>query len=453
MLRIGSAQGFYGDDVTKALPMIEGDHVDVVCFEALAELTLAILRNDMLKNPARGFTWDIPIIAEQILPAAFKRGIPLITNGGGLNPTGAAEVVRTKAAQLGLHGLKIATVTGDDLLPRLSDLITEGERFTNTDTGAPLSLDGPPIVTASAYLGAFPIVEALRQGADIVITGRVADPCLYLAPMIHRFGWAADDWNRLASGIVAGHLLECTGQVVGGNSLALVDEIEPDALAHLGYPIAEVEESGAFVLTKVPGSPGKVSLETAKEQLLYEIHDPRAYITPDVIANFTTLRLIVDGPDRVRVSGVTGRPRTDTLKVNVGRFEGYSRELIFTLGWPKVRRKVAQLEGMVREAWQGLPIERCEVSYLSVNSLYGSLGDLPDDPLELAVRVTATARDPQTLKQAVRRMMALGLSGPAGMSVSGQTVGADPRPILGLWPALISRDKVQPKVDICEVQA
>jgi len=452
MLRIGSAQGFYGDDVTKALPMIEGGHVDVVCFEALAELTLAILRNDMLKNPARGFTWDIPIIAEQILPAAFKRGIPLITNGGGLNPTGAAEVVRAKAAQLGLHGLKIATVTGDDLLPRLPDLIAEGERFTNMDTSAPLSLDGPPIVTASAYLGAFPIVEALRQGADIVITGRVADPCLYLAPMIHRFGWGADDWNRLAAGIVAGHLLECTGQVVGGNSLALVDEIEPDALAHLGYPIAEVKESGEFVLTKVPGSPGKVSLETAKEQLLYEIHDPSAYITPDVIANFTTLRLAADGPNRVRVTGVTGRPRTDSLKVNVGRFEGYSRELIFTLGWPQVRRKVQQLEGMIREAWAGLAIERCTFTYLSVNSLYGSLGALPDDPLELAVRVTATARDPQTLKQAVRRMMALGLSGPAGMSVSGLTVGADPRPILGLWPALISRDKVQPRIDICEVE-
>jgi Acyclic terpene utilisation family protein AtuA len=281
----------------------------------------------------------------------------------------------------------------------------------------------------------------------------VADPCLYLAPMIHRYGWSADDWNRLASGIVAGHLLECTGQVVGGNSLALVDEIEPDALAHLGYPIAEVEESGEFVLTKVPDSPGCVSIETAKEQLLYEIHDPRAYITPDVIANFTTLKLTPDGSDRVRVTGVTGRPRTDTLKVNVGRFEGYSRELIFTIGWPRARRKAAQLEGMVREAWKGLPIERCEFTCLGVNSLYGDIGTLPDDPLELVVRVTATARDPQTLKQAVRRMMALGLSGPAGMSVSGQTVGAEARPILGLWPALISRDKVQAKVEMCEVEA
>ena len=451
MLRIGSAQGFYGDDVLKALPMIEGGHVDVVCFEALAELTLAILRRDMLKDPARGYTWDIPIIAEKILPAAFARHIPLITSGGGLNPLGAAEAVRAKAKHLGLRGLKIATVTGDDLLPRLSDLLAAGEPLANIETDEPLTLDGPAIVTASAYLGGFPIVEALRQGADIVITGRVADPCLYLAPMIHRYGWQEDDWNRLASGIVAGHLLECTGQVVGGNSLALIDEIEAGALAHLGYPIAEVEENGEFVVTKVPNSPGRVSPETVKEQLLYEIHDPRAYITPDVIANFTTLTLTNDGLDRVHVSGVRGHPKTNTLKVNIGRFEGYTRELIFTLGWPRVRRKAQQLEGMVREAWKGLPLERCEFDYLSVNSLYGALGTLDDDPFELAVRVTAFARDQNVLKQAVRRMMALGLSGPAGMSVSGQTVGAEPRPVLGLWPALVSREKVLAKVEVCEV--
>ncbi len=451
MLRIGSAQGFYGDDVTKALPMIEGGYVDVVCFEALAELTLAILRKDMLKDPSRGYTWDIGIIAEKILPVAYTHHVPLITSGGGLNPTGAAEAVHAKAKQLGLRGLKIATVTGDDLLPRLPDLMAKGETLTNLETGEQLPLDGPPIVTASAYLGAFPVVEALHQGADIVITGRVADPCLYLAPMIHRYGWKADDWNRLAAGIVAGHLLECTGQVVGGNSLALIDEIVPETLAHLGYPIAEVEESGEFVITKVPGTPGRISLETVKEQLLYEIHDPRSYITPDVIADFTTLTLSNDGPDRVRVRGVIGRPKTDTLKVNIGRFEGYSRELIFALGWPKARRKAQQLEGMVREAWKGLPIERCEFDYLGVNSLYGAMGALPDDPLELVVRVTFTARNPNTLKQAVRRIMALGLSCPAGMVVSGQTVSAEPRPMLGLWPALISRKHVQPKVEIDEV--
>lgn len=451
MFRIGSAEGYYGDDVTRALPMIAGGHVDVVCFEALSELTLAILRRDQMRDARRGYTRDIDVIAERILPRAFERKIPLITNGGGLNPTGAAEAVRAAAERAGLRGLKIAVVTGDDLLPRLPALLASGEPLANLETGEALALDGLPIVTANAYLGAQPIVAALAQGADIVITGRVADPSLYLAPLIHHYGWAADDWDRLASGTICGHLLECTGQVVGGNSLALLDEIAPAALAHPGYPIAEVAAAGSFVVTKVPGTPGRVSMETVKEQLLYEMHDPRAYITPDVVADITTLRLEDAGLDRVRVFGVTGRPRTETLKVNVARLEGYLRELIFTLGWPRVYRKEEQLKGMLAAAWEGLPITRLEYTRLGQDSLFGPLVPPPDDPLELLVRVMFTAADPDTLKTAVRRAMALGLSGPAGMAVSGGTVGAEPRPLLGLWPALIAREAVTPSVTLNEV--
>ncbi|MGH2517863.1 MAG: acyclic terpene utilization AtuA family protein, partial [Ktedonobacterales bacterium] len=310
------------------------------------------------------------------------------------------------------------------------------------------ALDGPPLVTANAYLGAAPIVEALAQGADIVITGRVADPCLYLAPLIHHYGWAWDDWDRLASGIVCGHLLECTGQVVGGNSLALIDEMDGEALAHPGYPIAEVEDDGGFTVTKVPGTPGRVSLETVKEQLLYEMHDPAAYLTPDVVADLTTLRLDSAGPDRVYVSSVTGHPRTPTLKVNIARLEGYCRELIFTLGWPAVWRKEAQLKGMLAAAWDGLPITRVKYSHPGLDSLYGPLVPPPNDPIELIVRVMFVASDAATLKSAGRRAMALGLSGPAGMSVSGTTVGAEPRPLLGLWPALVSRAAVEPHVAV-----
>jgi len=451
MFRIGSAEGFYGDDVTRALPMIVSGHVDVVCFEALSELTLAILRRDQMRDARRGYTRDIDVIAERILPPAFERKIPLITNGGGLNPTGAAEAVHAAAERAGLRGLKIAVVTGDDLLPRLPTLLASGEPLANMETGQALALDGPPIVTANAYLGAQPIVRALAQGADIVITGRVADPSLYLAPLIHHYGWAADDWDHLASGTICGHLLECTGQVVGGNSLALLDEIAPAALAHPGYPIAEVASDGSFVVTKVPGTPGRVSLETVKEQLLYEMHDPRAYITPDVVADITTLRLEDAGMDRVRVSGVTGHPRTETLKVNVARLEGYLRELVFTLGWPRVYRKEEQLKGMLAAAWEGLPITRIEYTRLGQDSLFGPLVPPPDDPLELIVRVMFTAADTDTLKTAVRRAMALGLSGPAGMAVSGGTVGAEPRPLLGLWPALIAREAVAPSVTLNEV--
>jgi Acyclic terpene utilisation family protein AtuA len=454
VFRVGSAEGFYGDDVTRALPMILGGHVDVVCFEALSELTMAILRRDQMRDPSLGYTRDIEVIAKQILPPAYARKIPLITNGGGLNPKGAAEFVRIAAEHEGLHGLKIATITGDDLLPRLDTLLAGGEPLANIETGERLSFLGPPIVTANAYLGAYPLVEALSLGADIVITGRVADPCLYLAPLIRQYSWPIDDFDRLASGIICGHLLECTGQVVGGNSLASLDRLDAETLAHPGYPLAEVEEDGSFIITKVPGLPGIVSLETVKEQLLYEIHDPEAYITPDVTADITTLQLEDTGPNRVRVSGVTGRPPTDTLKVNIARLESYSRELMFTLGWPEVRRKEELLRGMLAAAWDGLPLTRIDYSHPGLDSLYGSLGypeALPEDPLELMVRVVFTATDPATLKTAVRRALALGLSGPAGMSVSPLSVGAEPRPLLGLWPALLAREHVQPVVEIIEI--
>jgi hypothetical protein len=448
MLRIGSAEGFYGDDVTRALPMIAGGHVDVICFEALSELTLAILRRDQMRDPNRGYTHDIETIAEEVLPPAFARRIPLITNGGGLNPLGAAAAVRRAAERHGLHGLRIGIVTGDDLLERLPALRASGEALAHLETGEPLPDGGAPFVTANAYLGAQPIVSALAQRADIVITGRVADPSLYLAPMIHHYGWAADHWDRLASGIICGHLLECTGQVVGGNSLASIAAIEGAEMANPGYPIGEIEEDGSFAITKVPGTYGWVTQETVKEQLLYEMHDPGAYITPDVVADITQLRLAGGEPDRVRVSGVRGHPRTDTLKVNLARLEGYSRELIFTLGWPDVWRKERQLRDMLAAAWDGLPLTRLEYQHIGLDSLYGPMRARPDDPLELAVRVMFTADDPRVLKTAVRRAMALGLSGPAGMSVSGTTVGAEPRPLLGLWPALVRREAVEAGVAV-----
>ena len=453
--RIGSAQGFYGDDVTKALPMILGGHVDVVCFEALSELTLAILQKDKLANPKRGYTFDLRVIAQKILPEAFRRKIPLITNGGGLNPLAAAEMVGETAAQMGLRGLKIAAVTGDDVLARLPELQAAGEALAHLETGERLA-DSPnqTLVTANVYLGAAPIVEALQAGADLVITGRVADPCLYLAPLIAHYGWDWDDWDRLAAGIVCGHLLECTGQVVGGNSLALIHYINPADLPNLGYPIAQVEADGSFVITKTPGMPGHVTLETVKEQLLYEVHDPAHYITPDVVADFTTLRLEPAGDDRVRVTGVTGRPRPDRLKLNAGRLEGFMRELIFTIGWPEAWRKVEQMQAMLDVFFHKQPgIERVAYSYLGINSLYGSVASLPDDPLEIIVRVVFTAQDQETLKNAVRQIMTTGLSGPAGMSVSGTTVGAEPRYIIGLWPTLIDRSHIKPQIKYLEVSA
>lgn len=449
--RIGSAQGFYGDNVLSALPMIQGGHVDLVCFEALAELTLAILQKDKLKDPTRGYTFDLAIIASRILPEAYRRGIPLISNGGGLNPLGAAQMIQETAAKLGLSGLKIAAITGDDVFSRLEDLNEAGERLLHIETGQPMNPANYPITNANVYLGAQPIVEALQQGAHIIVTGRVADPCLYLAPLIAHYGWAWDDWDRLASGIVAGHLLECTAQVVGGNSLAAMDVLDAHDLNKLGYPIAEVEADGSFVVTNTPGMGGLVSVGTVKEQLLYEIHDPAHYMTPDVVADITTLSLEQVGTNRVRVSGVTGHPRPDTLKLNFGCIEGYMRELIYTLGYPRVYDKLEQLKIMIAETFKALPITRTEYQLMGVNSLYGSLASLPDDPLELIVRVMFTANDETTLKSAVRALMNQGLSGPAGASISGTTISADPRIVLGLFPTTVRRDLIQPQIHYLEV--
>ena len=450
--RIGSGQGYYGDDVTRALPMIMGEHVDVVCFEALAELTLAILQKDKLKDPSRGYTFDIAIIASKILPEAYKRKIPLITNGGGLNPLGAVQMVYETAQKLGLKGLKIAAVTGDDVRDRLEALIDAGETLAHLETGEPLNPTSHILANANVYMGAEPIVDALNAGADIVITGRIADPCLYLAPLVAHYGWAWDDWDKLASGIVAGHLLECTAQVVGGNSLGVIDDIDAAHLSQLGYPIAQVEADGSFVLTKTADMPGIVNLRTVKEQLLYEVHDPSAYITPDVVADFTTLRLEEVAENCVRVIGVTGKPRPDKLKLNLGRLEGYMRELIFTVGYPETWKKVGQLKAMIQATWDGLPLERIGYSYPGYNSLYGSVTPPQDDPLELIVRVMFTAKDEATLKIAVRKMMTNGLSGPAGMSISGTTISAEPRIILGLYPTLLGREQIQPAIHYMVVE-
>jgi hypothetical protein len=238
---------------------------------------------------------------------------------------------------------------------------------------------------------------------------------------------------------------------VGGNSLASLGQVDAETLAHPGYPIAEVEADSTFVITKVPGLPGRVTMETVKEQLLYEMHDPRAYITPDVVADIRGIQLENAGPDRVRVTGVSGRPPTTTLKVNIARLEGYSRELLFTLGWPQVWTKEKLLRDMLASAWEGLPLTRVDYSHPGLDSLYGPLCDPPLDPIELMVRVVFTADDPTLLKAAVRRALALGLSGPAGMSVSALSVGAEPRPLLGLWPALLRRDRVKPVVEITNV--
>ncbi|HET8852861.1 MAG TPA: acyclic terpene utilization AtuA family protein, partial [Ktedonobacteraceae bacterium] len=328
-VRIAGGPGFYGDSWRPIRASIERGNVQYVASDHLAELTLAILQKDRQRDPAlsstRGYTRDlVPMLAE-LLPLAIPRGVKFILNAGGLNPMAAREVLLAAIKKFGLShdksgSYKVGIVLGDAVLERLDELQAAGVSLAHMDTGEDIATVRERMLFASAYLGAQPLVEALKAGADIVLTGRVADAALFLAPTVHEFGWRWDDWDKLAQGIVVGHLLECSGQATGGNFGGDWRSI-PD-LAHIGYPIAEVWENGDAVISKAPGTGGRVNFDTLREQLLYEVHDPAHYLTPDVDVDMTTLRMEEIGPDQVRVTGATGRPAPEMLKIIAGYEDG-----------------------------------------------------------------------------------------------------------------------------------
>ena len=320
IVRIGCGAGYSGDRIEPAVELAEHGRLDYLVFECLAERTLALAQRERARDDSLGYD---PLLAARltaVLPHCLSTGVTVITNMGAANPTAAAALAARLTRELGFHGVRIAAVGGDDVF----DVIAGGA-FTAIDSGAPFAAMADRLVAANAYLGVDPVLEALRGFARVVITGRVADPSLFLAPLIHEFGWAADDWPRLGAGTVVGHLLECAGQVTGGY---FADPGRKDVanLARLGFPLAEVQEDGTAVITKVEGSGGAVTVATCTEQLLYEIHDPTAYITPDVIADFSRVRFTAAGPDRVAVAGAGGAPRPATLKVCVGYRDGFVGE-------------------------------------------------------------------------------------------------------------------------------
>jgi len=326
VLRVANISGFYGDRLAAAREMLEGGEVDVLTGDYLAELTLLILHKARQKDPGAGYAATFLRQLEEILGPALERGVRIVTNAGGLNPAGMAEQVRKLAARLGLHA-NVAHVEGDDLLPRLAELQAQGHPLTHMDRGVPLSAAPSAPVSANAYLGGFGIAEALRRGAQIVVCPRVSDASVVLGPAVWHFGWARGDWDRLASAVVAGHLIECGPQVTGGN-YAFFEEVP--SLDNPGFPLAEIADDGSFEITKHPGTDGLVSVGTVTAQLLYEIAEP-AYANPDVIARFDTLSLAQVGPDRVRVSGVRGEPAPESLKVCINYVGGFRNSMSFVL--------------------------------------------------------------------------------------------------------------------------
>lgn len=435
-VRLGGGQGFYGDGHAPVADLLEAG-VDYLVCEALAELTLAILAKDRLKDESLGYTRDLPLYVGAAAPYLLDGRTKLITNAGGINPIAAGRAVAGFARQAGVSGLRIATVVGDDVRPRADELGLADDA-----------------IFANAYLGARPIVEALAAGADIVITGRVADASLFLAPLVHEYGWAWDDWDRLAAGVTVGHLLECSGQVTGGNYSGAWWE-NPDPV-HIGFPIGEVAEDGSMVLTKPEGTGGMVTFDTVREQLLYEVHDPSRYLNPDVVADFTTVTLDDLGDDRVRVSGATGRRAPDTYKGLVCTPVGWAGEARFGYSWPDAEAKARAALSFLRTRAEGagLAVEQWHEEYFGLNAYGGDTVDLAAadeggrEPAEVIGRLAWRAADKDVVAAVTRDAGVLGLSGPPTITGTGRSRDGRPSQLLSVVPFSVDRESVDAGVRV-----
>ncbi|HYJ80971.1 MAG TPA: acyclic terpene utilization AtuA family protein [Longimicrobiaceae bacterium] len=444
-IRIASGQGFWGDQLDAPRQQVEGGPIDYLMLDYLAEVTMSIMQKQRSRNPALGYARDFVPLMGEIFPAVVERGIRVVANAGGVNPPGCRDAVLEEARTAGLAGrARVGTITGDDILERLPDLLARGVKLANMETGEPLEGVLDRVQSANAYIGARPIVAALRQGAHVVITGRSTDTALTYAPMIHEFGWSLDDHDRIAAGVIAGHINECGAQASGGNCLHDWRGI-PD-LANVGYPIIEAAPDGSFVVTKHHGTGGRVAVPTVKEQLLYEMGDPRAYITPDVVADFTTIRLEAAGPDRVRVHGVRGGPPTELLKVSVSYADGYKATGTLVYAWPDAVEKAQAADRVLRERLDrlGLAFDEVLTEYVGWNACHGPLaGPPPPDLPEVTVRWSVRGQELAAVDRFTKEIAPLVLAGPP--SVTG-FAGGRPKPqeIVAYWPALIPKAEIEP---------
>ncbi|HYC50927.1 MAG TPA: acyclic terpene utilization AtuA family protein [Gemmatimonadaceae bacterium] len=449
VVRIAAAQGFWGDSLDAPRRQVEGGPVDYVMLDYLAEVTMSILQKQKERDPRMGYARDFVGAIESMLPAIAEKGVRVIANAGGVNPGACAAAIR-QVLQTSAKGsaLRIGVVTGDDLLPRLDELFAAGHTLANMESGEPLSSVRDRVLSANAYLGSTPIVEALHKGANIVITGRSTDTALTMAPLRFTYGWKDDDWDRLAAGIIAGHIIECGAQCSGGN--CLYDWRSIPNLADVGYPIVEGRADGTFVVTKHEGTGGCVSVHSVTEQLLYEMGDPHSYITPDVIADFTTIQLEPDGPNRVRVHGIKGRPPTDSLKVSIAYRSGFKAVGTLVYSWPDALEKAQHADRILRERLErlGLSFDKVLTEFVGVNSTHGPLTpEAGYEAPEVQLRVGVRSESRSDVERFTREIAPLVLNGPP--SVTG-FAGGRPKveEIVAYWPALIHKSVVRPAVEI-----
>jgi hypothetical protein len=449
IVRVASGQGFWGDWLEAPRRQVEGGPVDYLMLDYLAEVTMSIVQKQKERDPNMGYARDFVGAMESVLPAIVGRGVRVIANAGGVNPPACAEAVRSVAARAGAgKQVKIGVVTGDDLLPHLDTLIAAGHPLAHMETGEPLSTVRDRVLAANAYIGSVPIVEALAGGANIVITGRSTDTALTMAPLRHEFGWKADDWDRLAAGIIAGHIIECGAQCSGGNCLYNWRDV-PD-LANVGYPIVEGLEDGTFVVTKHPGTGGWVNVPSVSEQLVYEMGDPHSYITPDVVADFSSVHLEQAGENRVRVFGIKGRPPTDKLKVSIAYRDGYKAVGSLVYAWPDALEKAQLADRVLRQRLEnlGLRFEQVTSEFVGASATHGRLaGDAGQHAPEVQYRIGVRSHDRAAVERFTREIVPLVLNGPP--SVTGFAAG---RPkveeIVAYWPALIDKTVVNTRVEI-----
>lgn len=452
IVRLGAGSGFWGDAMDPAMELLEHGSLDYLCFDFLAELTMALLQRQKLKNPQGGYVPDAVTYMNSMLAMARDRGTRLISNGGGVNPRAAAERVAEGARAAGLQGTRIALVEGDDLLSKLDSLISQGVPLSNMDTGeTDFAGIRPRVVSANVYTDSTGIVEGLEGGADVVIAGRVSDNAVYVGPIAHEFGWKRDaaHVDRFAAAVTLGHIVECAAACTGGMSSRFA---EMPAMGRVGFPLLEVSPDGSAEVSKLKGTGGRVDEFTIKEHLVYEIGDPRSYLMPDAIADFTSLRLQQTGEDRVRVSQVKGRAAPDMLKLVVGYQDGWIGESIAFFPWPNAYDRVLKAKQTMLERFERMGLQASCVHFdlIGLNTLHGPAAPAPNPAAanelpEIGLRCAVHTRTVEEADKVRRAGSHLWIMGPGGTSFG---TPIKPRPVIALWPTLIPRSFVEQKTEI-----
>ena len=442
MIRIANGQGFWGDWLEAPVRLVEQGPIDYLALDYLAEITMSILQKQRQADPKLGYARDFPPLIARLAARIREREIKVIANAGGVNPVDCAREVTRLAPDL-----KVAVVLGDDVLPRIDEFLAKGFEMRDMDSGRRLTEIRGQISSANAYIGAFPLAEALDTGAEVVIAGRSTDTALTLAPMVHRFGWRPDEYDKLAAGTIAGHIIECGAQCTGGN--CQVDWQTIPNMADIGYPIVEAELDGTFNVTKHPSAGGRVNTHVVKEQLLYELGDPKSYITPDCVADFTSIHLEDAGPDRVRVSGIRGGPRPPSLKLSISYAAGWKAIGTIVYSWPQALEKARAADRIVRERLHeiGLTFDEIYTEFFGVNACLGPAAPPSTDPPEIQLRIGVRGPDRKAVDRFTRELVPLVLNGPPGATGYGEGRPAV-REIVAYWSALVPREEIHTTVQL-----